>query len=119
MMRIKQVRVTPIAFRDAPLLNASGIHEPYVYARSLLRQLLDLSSGLDSGLDPQVLGGRILAEVREAADFCRYYAQQARALVSSSIDLHRRVARLDQAQEAGQPSEGPARQMFQRLATAF
>jgi len=39
--------------------------EPYVYARSLLRQLLDLSSGLDSGLDPQVLGGRILEEVRD------------------------------------------------------
>jgi len=28
-VKIKQVRVTPIAFRDAPLLNASGIHEPY------------------------------------------------------------------------------------------
>ncbi|BAN46364.1 glucarate dehydratase family protein [Metapseudomonas resinovorans] len=28
-MKIKRVRVTPIAFRDAPLLNASGIHEPF------------------------------------------------------------------------------------------
>ncbi|MCJ2182536.1 glucarate dehydratase family protein [Novosphingobium sp. 1949] len=28
-MKIKTIRVTPIAFRDPPLLNASGIHEPY------------------------------------------------------------------------------------------
>lgn len=44
---------------------------------------------------------------------------QAQALVASSMDLHRRVARLDAAQEAGLPDESPARQMFQRLATAF
>jgi len=28
-MKIQSVRVTPIAFRDPPLLNASGIHEPW------------------------------------------------------------------------------------------
>ena len=28
-MQITAVRVTPIAFRDPPLLNAAGIHEPY------------------------------------------------------------------------------------------
>ncbi len=28
-MKISNVTVTPIAFRDPPLLNASGIHEPY------------------------------------------------------------------------------------------
>jgi glucarate dehydratase len=38
-MRIKQVRVTPIAFRDPPLLNASGIHEPYA-----LRSILEVES---------------------------------------------------------------------------
>lgn len=42
-MKIKQVRVTPIAFRDAPLLNASGIHEPYA-----LRSIIEVES--DSGL---------------------------------------------------------------------
>lgn len=26
---ITQVRITPIAFRDGPLLNAAGIHEPW------------------------------------------------------------------------------------------
>ncbi|WP_070886470.1 glucarate dehydratase family protein [Pseudomonas argentinensis] len=41
-MKIKQVRVTPIAFRDAPLLNASGIHEPYA-----LRSIIEVES--DSG----------------------------------------------------------------------
>jgi glucarate dehydratase len=38
-MRIKHVRVTPIAFRDPPLLNASGIHEPYA-----LRSILEVES---------------------------------------------------------------------------
>ncbi|RCG32527.1 glucarate dehydratase [Sphaerisporangium album] len=28
-MRITEVRVTPVAFRDPPLLNASGVHQPW------------------------------------------------------------------------------------------
>jgi glucarate dehydratase len=36
-MRIADVRVTPIAFRDPPLLNAAGIHEPYA-----LRSIIEL-----------------------------------------------------------------------------
>lgn len=42
-MHIKHVKVTPIAFRDAPLLNSSGIHEPFA-----LRSIIELES--DSGL---------------------------------------------------------------------
>lgn len=42
-MRIRDVRVTPIAFRDPPLLNAAGIHEPYA-----LRSIIELET--DSGL---------------------------------------------------------------------
>lgn len=38
-MQISHVRVTPIAFRDAPLLNASGIHEPYA-----LRSIIEVES---------------------------------------------------------------------------
>src|SRR5689334_2666722 len=38
-MRIQHVRVTPIAFRDPPLLNASGIHEPYA-----LRSIIEVES---------------------------------------------------------------------------
>ena len=45
--------------------------------------------------------------------------QQARALVTSSIDLHRRVARLDQAQASDWPEPSPARSMLDRLATSF
>ena len=28
-MRITDIRVTPIAFRDPPLLNVAGVHEPW------------------------------------------------------------------------------------------
>lgn len=36
---------------------------PYRYAQSLIRQLIDLSGGLSSGLDPKTLGGAILSTV--------------------------------------------------------
>jgi glucarate dehydratase len=42
-MKIKRVTVTPIAFKDPPLLNASGIHEPYA-----LRSIIEVES--DNGL---------------------------------------------------------------------
>ncbi|MBI6605544.1 MULTISPECIES: glucarate dehydratase family protein [Pseudomonas] len=38
-MKIVRVTVTPIAFRDAPLLNASGIHEPFA-----LRSIIEVES---------------------------------------------------------------------------
>jgi glucarate dehydratase len=38
-LKIKRVTVTPIAFRDPPLLNASGIHEPYA-----LRSIIEVES---------------------------------------------------------------------------
>jgi glucarate dehydratase len=37
---ITGVRVTPIAFRDPPLLNAAGIHEPYA-----LRSIIEVEAG--------------------------------------------------------------------------
>lgn len=40
---IRHVRVTPIAFRDPPLLNAAGIHEPWA-----LRSIIQIET--DSGL---------------------------------------------------------------------
>ncbi|MDO6415005.1 glucarate dehydratase family protein [Sphingomonas sp. BIUV-7] len=42
-MKIKRVTVTPIAFRDPPLLNASGIHEPYA-----LRSIIEVEA--DNGV---------------------------------------------------------------------
>lgn len=41
-MKLKTIRITPIAFKDPPLLNAAGIHEPYA-----LRTIIELES--DSG----------------------------------------------------------------------
>jgi signal transduction histidine kinase len=38
---------------------------PYRYAQGLIRQLIDISGGLDSGLDPTALGGAILSSVRD------------------------------------------------------
>jgi glucarate dehydratase len=38
-LKIKRVTVTPIAFRDPPLLNASGIHEPFA-----LRSIIEIES---------------------------------------------------------------------------
>jgi glucarate dehydratase len=38
-VRITQVRITPIAFRDGPLLNAAGIHEPFA-----LRAIIELET---------------------------------------------------------------------------
>jgi regulator of CtrA degradation len=45
--------------------------------------------------------------------------ERARAMIAASSELHRRVARLDRAQVADQPSTSPARSMLDRLATAF
>jgi len=42
-LKIKHVTVTPIAFKDPPLLNASGIHEPYA-----LRSIIEIES--DNGV---------------------------------------------------------------------
>ncbi len=40
---IRHIRITPIAFRDPPLLNAAGIHEPWA-----LRSIIEIET--DSGL---------------------------------------------------------------------
>ncbi|MEO5939226.1 MAG: DUF1465 family protein [Sphingomonas sp.] len=45
--------------------------------------------------------------------------EDARALIAASIDLHRRVARLDDAQIEAQPSDSPVQHMQARLAMAF
>ena len=38
---------------------------PYRYAQSLIRELIDLSEGLSSGLDVNALGGALLSQVRD------------------------------------------------------
>ncbi len=44
---------------------------------------------------------------------------QAQRMIAASIDLHRRVSRLDAAQGRGAYEPSPARAMLDRLATAF
>ncbi|MFR9723793.1 glucarate dehydratase family protein [Streptomyces sp. MS19] len=39
-MRIREITVTPVAFRDPPLLNASGVHEPWAL-RSVVEVVTD------------------------------------------------------------------------------
>lgn len=46
-MRIKAVRVTPIAFRDPPLLNVTGVHEPWTLHRITEVELDNGLIGLD------------------------------------------------------------------------
>ncbi|MEG3086633.1 DUF1465 family protein [Sphingomonas sp. PB4P5] len=44
---------------------------------------------------------------------------QAGTMIASSVDLYRRVARLDESQTASAVPASPARSMLDRLATAF
>lgn len=53
------------AYLHATLLRAADPLAPYRSAQDLLRQLLALSGGLSSGLDPVALGGDVLTEVRD------------------------------------------------------
>ncbi|MDP3172678.1 MAG: glucarate dehydratase, partial [Polaromonas sp.] len=60
-IRIAQVRITPIAFRDGPLLNASGIHEPWALRSVVEIETSDGRVGISEtyGDEPMV---RVLAQ---------------------------------------------------------
>ncbi|MBB6503499.1 regulator of CtrA degradation [Sphingomonas endophytica] len=58
------------------------------------------------------------APTTDAGMLARFPAQ-ARGLIASSVDLHRRVALLDAAHAREMPVVSPARSMLDRLATAF
>lgn len=53
------------AFLRSSVTDIADPLAPYHYAQNLIRQLIDLSGGLDSGLDPVALGGAILSNVRD------------------------------------------------------
>jgi glucarate dehydratase len=61
--RIQDVRITPVAFRDPPLLNTVGVHEPFAL-RAVVEVVTD--SGL-SGLGETYGDARHLARLRTAA----------------------------------------------------
>lgn len=52
-------------FVNATLQDSPDPLAPYHYAQALIRELIDLSGGLSSGLDPVALGGVILSAVRD------------------------------------------------------
>jgi regulator of CtrA degradation len=73
----------------------------------------ELSQG--EALDPS----RRLADAPSFdADLVGALPPRAQALVAASAELHRRVARLDLAQEA-EPADSPARSLHARLAMSF
>ena len=79
--RITDVRVTPIAFRDGPLLNAAGIHEPWA-----LRAIVELETSDGRVGISETYGDEPMLRVLE----------QAKALVQglSPFDLNRMEERV-------------------------
>src|ERR1700722_13079514 len=65
--RITNVTITPVAFRDPPLLNAVGLHEPFA-VRSILE--VETSDGV-IGLGESYGDAPYLDRVRVAADALR------------------------------------------------
>lgn len=61
-IKITGVRVTPIAFRDPPLLNAAGIHEPYA-----LRSIIEVEAGELLGLGESYGDAPVLAALTAIA----------------------------------------------------
>jgi glucarate dehydratase len=64
MTRIREITVTPVAFRDPPLLNAAGVHEPWAL-RSVVEVVTD--DGL-SGLGESYGDASHLDRLRAAAE---------------------------------------------------
>ncbi|MGW3623225.1 glucarate dehydratase family protein [Streptomyces sp. NPDC000880] len=81
-IRITEVTITPVAFRDPALLNAVGVHEPYA-----LRAIVEVST--DQGL-----GG--LGETYADEDHLRRLRSAADAIVGMDVHalgaMHQRVA---------------------------
>ncbi|KQU75525.1 MULTISPECIES: glucarate dehydratase family protein [unclassified Rhizobacter] len=63
-IRITDVRITPIAFRDGPLLNAAGIHEPWALRAIVELETSDGRVGISEtyGDEPML---RVLAQANE------------------------------------------------------
>lgn len=92
-IRIAQVRITPIAFRDGPLLNASGIHEPWA-----LRSIVEI----------ETLDGRVgIAETYGDEPMVKVL-EQARALVMglSPFDLNVMEENVRAAIKPGHKADG-------------
>ena len=92
-IKITAVRITPIAFRDAPLLNASGIHEPWA-----LRSIVELETSDGRVGISETYGDEPMVKVLE----------QARALVLglSPFELNVMEERVRAAIKPGHAADG-------------
>lgn len=92
-IRIAQVRITPIAFRDGPLLNASGIHEPWA-----LRSIVEIETSDGRVGIAETYGDEPMVKVLE----------QARSLVMglSPFDLNRMEENVRAAIKPGHKADG-------------
>lgn len=95
-IRIAQVRITPIAFRDGPLLNASGIHEPWA-----LRSIVEIETSDGRVGIAETYGDEPMVKVLE----------QARTLVMglSPFDLNRMEESVRAAIKPGHKADGSVR----------
>ncbi len=90
---IREVRITPIAFRDGPLLNASGIHEPWA-----LRSIVEVETS----------DGRVgIAETYGDEPMVRVL-EQARSLLPglSPFELNRMEEQVRAAIKPGHKTDG-------------
>lgn len=92
-IRIAQVRITPIAFRDGPLLNASGIHEPWA-----LRSIVEIETSDGRVGIAETYGDEPMVKVLE----------QARSLVLglSPFDLNVMEEKVRAAIKPGHKADG-------------
>jgi glucarate dehydratase len=90
---IRQVRITPIAFRDGPLLNASGIHEPWA-----LRSIIEIETSDERVGIAETYGDEPMLKALEQA--------KGLLLGLSPFDLNLMEERVRAAIKPGQKTDG-------------
>jgi glucarate dehydratase len=92
-MLIKEIRVTPVAFRDPPLLNAAGVHEPWAL-RTIVEVVTDEGlTGLGETYGDLGHLEKVRATARELLGLDVHSTNEIYARVSASVgeavtDLH-------------------------------
>ncbi|MBV9812835.1 MAG: hypothetical protein JO326_08785, partial [Acetobacteraceae bacterium] len=103
-MRIAEARVTPIAFRDPPLLNVAGVHQPFA-----LRSIIEIVT------EDGVVG---LGESYGTADILQALVEVAPALAGLPLFDTNAVVRRT-AEVLGEPADGTAPYGSRRMANTF
>ncbi|MBB4935234.1 glucarate dehydratase [Lipingzhangella halophila] len=84
-MRIWEIIATPVAFRDPPLLNATGVHEPWAL-RTIVEVLTDEGlTGLGETYGDQAHLAKVRAAGRELVGLDVYALHDAYARVAASV----------------------------------